>query len=173
MNIIFKKLEPNEISMCAETLISAFREDPWNEEWTFEQAHVRLEELMSAKVSRGFIVLDMDTKIISTIVSHGPAYLDKEKERIVNELAEKRAKRHRGYGRFRHRSSAGGVSRRAVVQQQKRQFLRLRRYVREFLSRDGGPSALRGPNGTTLRSLAGYAGQLPGRSALYARLAEK
>lgn len=30
MNIIFKKLEPNEISMCAETLISAFREDPWN-----------------------------------------------------------------------------------------------------------------------------------------------
>ena len=28
-------------------------------------------------------VLDMDTKIVSTITSHGPAYLDKEKETIV------------------------------------------------------------------------------------------
>ena len=28
-------------------------------------------------------VLDMDTKIISTITSHGPGYLDKEKETIV------------------------------------------------------------------------------------------
>ena len=28
-------------------------------------------------------VLDMDTKIISTITSHGPGYLDKEKEKIV------------------------------------------------------------------------------------------
>ena len=28
-------------------------------------------------------VLDMDTKVISTITSHGPGYLDKEKEKIV------------------------------------------------------------------------------------------
>ena len=28
-------------------------------------------------------VLDMDTSIVSTIISHGPGYLDKEKERIV------------------------------------------------------------------------------------------
>ena len=28
-------------------------------------------------------VLDMDTKVISTIVSHGPGYLDKKREKIV------------------------------------------------------------------------------------------
>ena len=28
-------------------------------------------------------VLDMDTKVISTITSHAPAYLDKDKEQIV------------------------------------------------------------------------------------------
>ena len=28
-------------------------------------------------------VLDMDTKVISTITSHGPGYLNKEKEKIV------------------------------------------------------------------------------------------
>ncbi|MBP3470051.1 MAG: formate acetyltransferase, partial [Lachnospiraceae bacterium] len=28
-------------------------------------------------------VLDMDTKVVSTITSHGPGYLDKSKEKIV------------------------------------------------------------------------------------------
>ena len=38
-------------------------------------------------------VLDMDTKTISTITSHGPAYLDKEKEKIVGFQTDKPFKR--------------------------------------------------------------------------------
>lgn len=38
-------------------------------------------------------VLDMDTKIISTITSHGPGYLDKEKEQIVGFQTDKPFKR--------------------------------------------------------------------------------
>ena len=38
-------------------------------------------------------VLDMDTKIISTITSHGPGYLDKEKETIVGFQTDKPIKR--------------------------------------------------------------------------------
>ena len=38
-------------------------------------------------------VLDMDTKIISTITSHGPGYLDKEKETIVGFQTDKPFKR--------------------------------------------------------------------------------
>lgn len=38
-------------------------------------------------------VLDMDTKIVSTITSHGAAYLDKEKETIVGFQADKPLKR--------------------------------------------------------------------------------
>ena len=34
-------------------------------------------------------VLDMDTKIISTITSHGPGYLNKEKETIVGFQTDK------------------------------------------------------------------------------------
>ncbi len=34
-------------------------------------------------------VLDMDTKIISTITSHGPGYLDKNKEKIVGFQTDK------------------------------------------------------------------------------------
>ena len=38
-------------------------------------------------------VLDMDTKIISTITSHGPGYLDKDKETIVGFQTDKPFKR--------------------------------------------------------------------------------
>lgn len=38
-------------------------------------------------------VLDMDTKIISTILSHGPGYLDKEREKIVGFQTDKPFKR--------------------------------------------------------------------------------
>ena len=38
-------------------------------------------------------VLDMDTKIISTITSHGPGYLDKSKEKIVGLQTDKPFKR--------------------------------------------------------------------------------
>lgn len=31
-------------------------------------------------------VLDMDTKIVSSITSHGPGYLDKDKEKIVGKV---------------------------------------------------------------------------------------
>lgn len=38
-------------------------------------------------------VLDMDTKVVSTIISHGPGYLDKDKETIVGFQTEKPFKR--------------------------------------------------------------------------------
>ena len=38
-------------------------------------------------------VLDMDTKVISTITSHGPAYIDKDKEEIVGLQTDKPLKR--------------------------------------------------------------------------------
>ena len=38
-------------------------------------------------------VLDMDTKVISTIVSHGPGYLDRNKEKIVGFQTDKPFKR--------------------------------------------------------------------------------
>ena len=44
-------------------------------------------------------VLDMDTKIISTITSHGPGYLNKEKETIVGFQTDKPFKRSGGFRR--------------------------------------------------------------------------
>ena len=48
---------------------------------------------LSAKERKAGGVLDMDTKIISTITSHGPGYLDKDKEKIVGFQTDKPFKR--------------------------------------------------------------------------------
>ncbi len=49
-------------------------------------------ELLKAERAAGG-VLDMDTKIISSIVSHGPGYLDRDKEKIVGFQTDKPLKR--------------------------------------------------------------------------------
>lgn len=48
---------------------------------------------LSAKEREAGGVLDMDTKVVSTITSHGPGYLDKDKEKIVGFQTDKPFKR--------------------------------------------------------------------------------
>ncbi len=60
MPLIFRKMTPADIPACADELIAAFREAPWNEDWTSEQAIDRIDGIMSGRVSRGFVCMDGD-----------------------------------------------------------------------------------------------------------------
>lgn len=63
MELLFKKMESNDIGNCAYELIKAFKEEPWNEEWTYQQAYERIDEIMSARVSRGYVIYDGDVVV--------------------------------------------------------------------------------------------------------------
>ena len=85
MNIIYRKMALSDIGDCAIELMKAFKEEPWNENWTYEQAFMRIEELMSARVSRGYIAYDTEANVVvSMLCGRIMTYLD-FKELWVNE----------------------------------------------------------------------------------------
>lgn len=60
MSLTFRKIAETDFPTCAEELSAAFREEPWCETWTCEQAFTRIDEIMSARVSRGYVCMDGD-----------------------------------------------------------------------------------------------------------------
>ena len=67
-------MKQSDIENCALTLIKAFKEEPWNENWTYEQAYTRIDEIMSARVSRGYVIYDGDT-VVSMLCGRIMTYL--------------------------------------------------------------------------------------------------
>lgn len=70
----FRIMQKEDIGKCALTLMKAFKEAPWNENWTYEQAYTRIDEIMSARVSRGYVVCDGDT-VVSMLAGRIMTYL--------------------------------------------------------------------------------------------------
>ena len=59
----YRELNETHLKHMATLFVKAFNTYPWNEEWTFEQAFTRIDEIMSARVSRGYVVYDGDTVV--------------------------------------------------------------------------------------------------------------
>jgi len=45
---------------CVKGLIETFKEAPWNENWTYEEASMRIDELMASRMSRGYVIVADD-----------------------------------------------------------------------------------------------------------------
>jgi len=60
MPFTYRRMTPDDFPACAEELIAAFAKEPWCETWTHAQALTRIEEIMSARVSRGVVCMDGD-----------------------------------------------------------------------------------------------------------------
>ena len=87
MELIYKRLDESDISKCAKTLIEAFKAEPWNENWTFEQAYTRIDEIMSGRVSRGYIVFDKEKNVVvGMVIGRIMTYISK-KELWLDEVS--------------------------------------------------------------------------------------
>lgn len=58
MSLRFRRMTPADFPACAQELIAAFAVEPWCESWTHDQALTRIDEIMSARVSRGFVCME-------------------------------------------------------------------------------------------------------------------
>ena len=92
----FRMMTQEDIPACARTLMAAFAQAPWNEQWTHEQACTRIDEIMSGRVSRGYVAVEGDT-VVSMLSGRIMTYLD-FKELWVDEFSVHPAFQRQGVG---------------------------------------------------------------------------
>jgi len=96
MPLHFRPMTPDDYPACAHELIAAFREEPWDEIWTYDQSFTRIDELMSARVSRGFVCMDGST-CVSMLCGRIMTYQDK-KQFWIDEFSVHPAWQRQGIG---------------------------------------------------------------------------
>ncbi|MGM9969291.1 MAG: GNAT family N-acetyltransferase [Anaeroplasma sp.] len=92
----YKIMEQSDIKACALTLMKAFKEEPWYEKWTFEQAYTRIDEIMSSRVSRGYVIYDGDV-VVSMLSGRIMTYLG-FKELWIDEFSVNPEYQRQGFG---------------------------------------------------------------------------
>lgn len=85
MPLVFRRMTPDDFPACAHELIAAFRDEPWNEVWTYDQAFDRIDEIMSARVSRGYVCMDGD-RCVSMLCGRIMTYQD-VKQLFIDEFS--------------------------------------------------------------------------------------
>ena len=73
MNYEWRNIEQEDFKACALSLMDTFKEKPWNENWTYEEAMMRIDECMASRMSRGFVIMDGE-KAIGTCIGRVMTY---------------------------------------------------------------------------------------------------
>lgn len=60
MSLHFRPMTPEDFPACAHELMAAFAQPPWDEVWTYDQAFTRIDEIMSGRVSRGYVCMNSE-----------------------------------------------------------------------------------------------------------------
>ena len=77
MSLFFRRMTSADFPACADELMAAFRAEPWNEAWTHNQALIRIDEIMSSRISRGIVCMDGD-RCISMLCGRIMTYQDQK-----------------------------------------------------------------------------------------------
>lgn len=71
---MIRRYIPSDLDECASVFKNAFSAPPWNEEWSMELAKIRIEELLSAPASIGY-VYEENSCIIGFVAGRKTTYL--------------------------------------------------------------------------------------------------
>ena len=81
---MIRKIQPADYAACAVLYAAAFAEKPWKEQWSQEQALLRVKELMNTPVSVGYLS-EEDGRISGMLIGHAFSYLF-GRELFIHEL---------------------------------------------------------------------------------------
>lgn len=75
MKLDYKNMTQDELLDCATLFAKCFQQDPWNEEWTIQQALDRLQEIMSSPHALGYTVYH-EGKMIGMLCGRVMTFMD-------------------------------------------------------------------------------------------------
>jgi len=96
MSFLFRPMTAADFPACAQELMAAFAGEPWCESWAHDQALTRIDEIMSARVSRGIVCMDGD-RCVSMLCGRIMTYQD-QKLFYIDEFSVHPAYQHQGVG---------------------------------------------------------------------------
>lgn len=95
-NFTMREIKKSDFDMCAKSLIATFKEEPWCETWTYQQAFDRIDEMMASRMSRGYVVTKEDD-IVGMCIGRIMTYTD-WKELWVDEFSVNPSVQGQGVG---------------------------------------------------------------------------
>lgn len=81
---MIREIEKQDYLVVAQLLKDVFKEKPWDEDWTIENAICRVEELMDCQNGKGFVFL-WENEIVGGLLGRIVTYVNK-KEMFIDEF---------------------------------------------------------------------------------------
>jgi len=85
MRLDFRKINAEDFPICAEILVAAYNGTPWHNNWSTEEAKLRIEATMSGFNSRGYII-EQDNEIIAMCLGRIDYYYDNWSQFCIDEF---------------------------------------------------------------------------------------
>ena len=86
MNIHFREITKTDYHNCADIIVDAYKGEPWYNEWTHDEALLRVEATMSGMNARGYII-EVEGAIIAQCLGRVDYYNDNWKQFCIDEFS--------------------------------------------------------------------------------------
>lgn len=98
MQVTYKTFKPENKSACADVLIAAYAEEPWNNTWTKKEATLRIETTMSGTNARGVLAV-LDDQIIAMCLGRIDYYFSGWSQFCIDEFNVEPNHQSKGIGK--------------------------------------------------------------------------
>lgn len=115
MTFVFREIQKEDYTSCADSLIAAYANEPWNNPWTLEEALLRIEATMSGFNARGYVI-EYEGHIIAMCLGRIDYYFQNWRQFCIDEFNVTPHYQRQGIGRQLFAFAATQLKKEAIQQ---------------------------------------------------------
>lgn len=94
-----RKINKNDIPLCAEIFMASYNQMPWNYDWKLDDAVKYLNEYADAPLFEGFMIVEDDGKVSGALLGHTKTWWTNN-QFMIDELFISPLMQGKGYGKL-------------------------------------------------------------------------